>query len=85
LVIAIFPVGHPASQNTFKNLVPEFPGTLPGAAVFHRQQGLVMGFTTTNPTVALGRIVNVVVPLKLIRAIIGKQGLVLVRSTWLGH
>lgn len=85
MVVAVSAIGHPTRQNTFKNLVPEFPGTLLGAAVFNRQQGLMVGLTTTDPTMALSGLEGVVIPFKLIRAVFGEKGLMLMGSTWLGH
>jgi hypothetical protein len=85
LIVAVSAIGHPTRQNTFKNLIPEFPGTLLGAAVFNCQQGLMVGLTTADPTMALGRLQGVVIPLKLIRAVLGEKGFMLMGSTWLGH
>ena len=85
LVITVLTIGHPTAQNTFKDLVPQLPRTLSGTAVFNCQEGLVMSLPTTDAAVALGGIQHVIVPLKLIRAVTGKQSLVLLWSTWLGH
>lgn len=85
LVITVPAIGHPTAQNTFKDLIPQIPRTFPGTAVFDCQEGFMMGLPTTDAAVALSGTEHVIIPLKLIRAVIGKQGLVLLGSTWLGH
>ena len=85
LVITIPAIRHPTAQNTFKDLIPQIPRTLFGTAVFDCQEGFVMGLPTTDATMALSGTEHIIIPLKLIRAVIGEQGLVLLGSTWLGH
>ena len=85
LVVTVLTIRHPSCQDAFKNLIPKFPGTLPGTAVLYCKKGLVVGLTTTNSTMSGFWLEEVIIPLKLIRAMLGEKSLMLVGPTWLGH